>query len=277
MRTNTGQILYIPKIGQRADFQHPLMRGCVGWWPLTDGGGGIAKDLVSGNNGIQNGGVTWTDTELGRTASFDGTFNQRFNISTGYDFSTGTVAGWFYADSSTSSGVGLVGNGSAVNDYDWMAYLTTNGTSFRFYKKNSAGTAESTTGVTVSVNEWHQFVITKTGTSLEVYIDGVLLELLTLSDAAIRNTFNFKINAVWTQTSITGNIQNVRVWNCALSSSEALELYQNPWAGLSIPSETRYFYFPTTLPLSETIGTFKMRNLSFAPKSGGRTIIRKPS
>ena len=51
MRTNTGQILYIPKIGQRANLQHPLMKGCVAWWPLTDGGGTTATDIVGTNNG----------------------------------------------------------------------------------------------------------------------------------------------------------------------------------------------------------------------------------
>ena len=71
-------------------------------------------------------------------------------------------------------------------------------------------------------------------------------------------------------------MQNIRFWSRELTDSEVLELYTNPWSGLNIPSATRYFYFPPR-PLSETIGTFKMRNLSFTPKSGGRTIIRKPS
>ena len=71
--------------------------------------------------------------------------------------------------------------------------------------------------------------------------------------------------------------KNMRFFNRTLYQNEITELYTNPWVGLQpLTTSTRYFYFPPR-PLSETIGTFKMRNLSFTPKSGGRTIIRKPS
>jgi len=88
----------------------------------------------------------------------------------------------------------------------------------------------------------------------------------------------FQIGGTGSSTRpFAGNIQNMRFFNRTLYQNEITELYTNPWAGLQpLTTSTRYFYFPPR-PLSETIGTFKMRNLSFTPKSGGRTIIRKPS
>jgi len=72
---------------------------------------------------------------------------------------------------------------------------------------------------------------------------------------------------------LSGDYQNVRVYNRALSPTEILELYTNPWAGLSIPSETRYFFFsspsPTINPFSRIITSSTILNKS------GKTVIRR--
>ena len=102
MRTNTGQILYIPKIGQRANLQHPLMKGCVGWWPLTDGAGGIAKDIVGTNDGTLVD-LSWNNTEVGTNVEFPSIDGDQITTTlnvTGY--TDITVSGWLRNDGSSA-------------------------------------------------------------------------------------------------------------------------------------------------------------------------------
>lgn len=204
--------------------------GLVGFWPLTDGSGGVAVDLsTGGNDGTLTGG-SWATSAIGTALEYDGTIVENVSCSSGYDFSTGTVSFWVYADSTTTGGIGLVGNGSG-SDYDWMSYLTGNGTDLRFYKKNGSGASESSTTTTVAANQWNYVAMTKTGTSVVIYVNGVQSNTLTLVDSTIRNTLNFRINTVWSSASLVGLLQNVRVYNRALTATEVAELYSVPWTG----------------------------------------------
>jgi len=302
-----SQILYIPKIGQRANLQHPLMKGCVGWWPLNDGGGDIAKDLSgNGNDGTQSGGVSWASTAKGTAASFDGVddyFEANSNLSV-FESQVGTVSIWFKLDSAALDNPGdillSIADGSSTTNRMSVIAGRVGGS-----LPGSSIAATFLWGGTIYLlgcydngahfvfdDTWHHFAYVVGSASNAMYLDGVEVTQTYYAGFGTSTTGNCFCNPT---TSLDGarigarklsgsylsysqgNIQNTRVYNRALSPAEILELYTNPWAGLSMPSSTRYFYFPTTLPLSETIGTFKMRNLSFAPKSGGRTIIRKPS
>ena len=285
MRTNAGQgqILYIPKIGQRANLQHPLMKGCVGWWPLTDGGGGIAKDLARRNDGTLDTTVSFSNGELGNNAEFDPD-GLNDGITTTYSpngLSAISLSAWVRNDGGNTGDsfakIVASDHGAASGGFDWM--INKNNTSYTLYIAGTGNLSTASTTLPALGEWWHAAATWETGGNIKLYINGVEVTYSTQGSytGSLTTTNDVEIgdvsNAVrpW-----NGGIQNVRIWNRILSDSEVLELYTNPWSGLSIPSSTRYFYFPPR-PLSETIGTFKMRNLSFTPKSGGRTIIRKPS
>ena len=70
-----------------------------------------------------------------------------------------------------------------------------------------------------------------------------------------------------------GYLQNIRMWNRSLSSSEVLELYTNPWAGLSIPSETRYFFVPQLITASPKLFNIKGSSISMTSNTG-RVSVR---
>ena len=294
MRTNTGQILYIPRIGQRADFQHPLMKGCLGWWPLTDGAGGIAKDLVGGNNGVQAGGVTRIDTELGRASSFDGV-DGRLDVTNlgGHDpYTTATTLSmWCYLRSDVKEQYFFNKSNSAgtsVGFFGWITSATASGDlELKLYDTSSGLTVAKTFDglATQILDRWANIVFISAGpdftlaSNLDVYVDGVLQTATSARDGdgftseeasgvlsiAGRTTDNLR--------NIDADFHNVRFWNRALSSSEVLELYQNPWAGLSMPSETRYFFLssppPTINPFSRIITSSTILNTS------GKTVIRR--
>ena len=277
MRTNNGQILYIPKIGQRADFQHPLMKGCVDWWPLTDGGGGIAKDIVGTNDGTQSGGVTWADTELGRAASFDGVddylaFGTYSSFFPGPSI-TGSISTWFKW---FSGDVAMMGNQYTINERLYISVY--NGKwdiGFGDYLWNSNYTGTLVSAVS---GEWTHIVVSISSGVAKLYVNGS--ETITkTADTSVSLGGQFSAGIYYYDGGPDSNwrepfeLQNVRVYTTALSSNQVQQLYTNPWSGLSMPSATRYFFVPQLITASPKL--FSVSGSSVSMRSNvGRVSVR---
>ena len=115
------------------------------------------------------------------------------------------------------------------------------------------------------------FTCTYNGSVKKTYIDGVEAASASATGTIAAPAYDTDIlTAQGSGWSVEGRMQNVRAWNRGLSGSEVLELYTNPWAGLSIPSSTRYFFvsqpqqiFPPRMKLKTSINVSK----------GGRIVI----
>ena len=288
MRTNTGQILYIPKIGQRANLQHPLMKGCVGWWPLNDGAGTKAKDISgNGNDGTQSGGVSWVSTEKGTVASFDGT-DDRINVSgitTDFDSSDFSVSMW--VNLHRSSNYQYFWSRTGDSEFDYLFWISNDGF-LRYFSATSLTTQADWTlasynVVSSLVDQWSHFTVCVSGnkllsSSISVYKNGSLLTPYSQNDSSggtLRTgSGDFSIAGRASGSRyIEADIQNVRVYDRALSATEILELYTNPWAGLSIPSETRYFFVPQLITASPKLFNIKGSSISMTSNTG-RVSVR---
>ena len=267
MRSNTGQILYIPRIGQRANLQHPSMKGCVGWWPLTDGGGGITKDLVGSNDGTLDSGVTWETAELGTAAKFDGTNNAKITLgSEPVSGQTISISTWFYSESTNTSQAIYCSTPNAKN------YLVYNGNSqsvgWDQYPPGGGGGGSGNS--TALRGRWNHAVVTQDATTSKIYVNGELKTTFT-AEVYSSTATTFYIGYRRPGQVMAGSIQNLRVWSRVLSSSEVLELYINPWSGLSMPSATRYFFVPTQI---QQIFPPRMKlKTSINVGKGGRIVI----
>ena len=276
MRSNTGQILYIPRVGQRANLQHPLMRGCVGWWPLTDGGGGIAKDIsTGGNDGTHDVGLSHTATEIGNAVNFPGSGS--IDSSVTVLSQPMTISAWAYP---TTLPTNIYGKNIYTGQQSWGRVelniewqSSTGDVVAQLYSGTHLGSHAYLPGTTkINANEWVHLVGVYDGASSELYVNGVLDATGQLGSYTLSG--GFRIGALWNGGyNFLGNIQNVRIWDRALSSSEILQLYTNPWSGLSMPSETRYFFLsspsPTINPFSRIITSSTILNKS------GKTVIRR--
>ena len=276
MRTNNGQILYIPKIGQRANLQHPLMRGCVGWWPLTDGGGGIAKDLVRGNDGVLNSDVTWKSSSIGKVASFDDTLTSQITVPHDASYNAATtgkisVSAWVKVDATRGDHSVIVGKDDNSSNREWLITIPTNLSVFRLHLWNSSGTLSYFDTSSFSLGDWHFVCMTWDGSTLRGYLDGVADGSTSITSART-TTVGLRIGES-SNNKLNGLLQNIRVWNCSLSSSEILELYTNPWSSLSIPSSTRYFFVPQLITASPKL--FSISGSSVSMRSNvGRVSVR---
>ena len=266
MRTNNGQILYIPKIGQRADFQHPLMRGCVGWWPLTDGGGGIAKDIVGTNDGTLTNSPSWVSSSIGSAIKFTETNpNKNVSLTSTLLGTTHTISFWA---SQYYDGNVLGGDGGPTGG-DSKIYMSSSG-----LKYTADGWGGGTTSAPpVKAGRFHVCVV-RSSTTTDWYLDGVFFQQKSFTSS----TRQFELASIggadissW--NGYSGTVQNVRIWNRALSATEVLELYTNPWAGLSMPSATRYFFVPQLITASPKL--FSVSGSSVSMRSNvGRVSVR---
>jgi len=277
MRTNTGQILYIPRIGQRADFQHPLMKGCVGWWPLNDGGGDIANDILDINNGTIVNSSTYNMTERGLSLYQTGSNSQKVDITSGTRMNfvrDCTVSAWV----STTS-LGNYRKIAVLGDFSIGGFYLSIGPSaspvyMGIRTPIGYATAKSAAGDFLTTNTFTHLVGTYDGTNIRLYRDGIEDASNTHSGNMYDNSKPVTLGAYYNSNeSWPGYLQNIRMWNRSLSSSEVLELYTNPWAGLSIPSETRYFFVPQLITASPKLFNIKGSSISMTSNTG-RVSVR---
>jgi hypothetical protein len=214
----------------------------------------------NGNNGVING-ATFVPGVSRQALSFDGT-NDYIKIpdSTVNNMGAGTIAMWILPSETQDPGYSsfkLNGAffGKQVNDVDSMAVIgfddTTLPARISFRLANSGGTLVG--NVKVSPDVWHYIVVNWNGSYWNIYVDGIL-------DVGQAKTTTLPNYPSATLTSIgawggdgnsyfNGNIDEVRIYNDALSATEVKAEYDKPNSPSQIPE------FPTiVLPIAGVIG-----------------------
>lgn len=203
--------------------------GLVGMWsfngPDYDSSSTTAEVLdVSGNgNRGNNFSATLTQGKVGQALNFNGT-NSRVIIpdSNSLDATNVTVSAWFRADSWADGDR----NGVFIKGEAYYLTVDPNGKIHVYaYGKTSAGYHAS--NATLNINEWYHVALTIDDNGFKTYINGVLDNTVSTggsvsvsgADAAIGSEHN------GTGRFFNGKIDEVRVYNRALSAAEIKQLY----------------------------------------------------
>jgi hypothetical protein len=200
-----------------------LTSGLKGMWHFDEGTGASAYDASgNGNTGTLVSSPTWITGKFGKALSFRGT-SQKVTPATplGYSGYT-TVSLWYYRDDDYG---GTTGN--------WRTVL---GAASNIHPLILNGGASYTLGIWYSGfydfgwippnHEWHNLVIIyESGTSATLYVDGsfvsTVLPALDLSSTPILAIGNRGDDGdYW-----SGGVDEVRVYNRALSTAEITQLY----------------------------------------------------
>ena len=224
MRSNTGQILYIPRVGQRANLQHPLMKGCVGWWPLTDGGGSTATDIVGTNDGTLTNSPSWVFSSVGGAIRFtEANPNKNVSLTSTLLGTTHTISFWAsqYYDGN------LLGGDSGPTGADSKIYMSSSG-----LKYTADGWGGGTTSAPPVKSGMFHVCVVRNSTTTDWYIDGVFFQQTSFTSS----TRQFELASIggadissW--NGYSGTVQNVRIWTRALTADEVWSIYENPWLG----------------------------------------------
>lgn len=234
-----------PPPGTRRNFSHPLSQDLVGHWIMNEGNGVTVSDVSAyGNNGTRGTGATWTTGLRGHAIDFNNTTNGSITIADKSYYSATattpalTVSAWF-------SGVPLVANGMIVTKgtgggaFEWALRFPDTGTNIMFNTWDSAGTDYySVTGTTtLSSGVWYHGVgVVVHGVGASVYLNGRWEATDTTASSANMSDTTAAVvigkrgdNAAF----FDGLIDDVRIYNRALTDSDIAWLYAEPYADMA--------------------------------------------
>ena len=237
-----------PPLGARLNPSHPLAKGLVGCWLMNEGGGGKLFDLSGKNNTGTITNALWTSGKFGSCLSFDGnddyaqiTDNATLRFGTG-DFA---VSAWFNYAGVDSSGYSNIISKGRTGDAEWFMDVFTN--FVRFYAGNTM-VVGSSGATSVSTNTWYNVIATRNGSNGYIYLNGLLKATDTSSSVDLSTTKNIKIgvNTEVTDRDFNGKIDDVKIYNYALTPSQIKQLYTEPYCMFQKPLRRNINYTAIT-------------------------------
>jgi hypothetical protein len=204
--------------------------GLVGWWPFN---GNANDESGNGNNGIVNGATLTSDRNGNVNSAFDfNGSNSTINCSNPSIPQNGTFSISFWVNPSSVSGLQEFFH---QNVSPGAFYVGMNGGIMR------CGDYWQNTGVSINALQWQNFIIVRNYmTNVDIYLNGTLQTSLgsdiTLGGNAIDPLVfgkQYGSNAEF----YNGIIDDIGIWNRALTQQEITALYQAQVCSLSISSQ----------------------------------------
>jgi len=228
--------------------------GLVGYWKMDEGVGTTILDFSGNSNtatlGMGDSAPGWSTGKYGVGTSFDGS-NDYATIpsSTTWNFSDMTVSSWIYVTAGQNTGNTNIVRKDNVNEggtryiFALLSSSTSNNDkpNFGVYDNGISNNAKSPTALTTG---WHHIVGTRNaGTSIKLYVDGQLVDNVADPTSGVQGgTTNLTLGGVKNSVfplseKFTGKLDEVRIYNRALSPAEVKQLYE--WA----PGPKLYYNF----------------------------------
>ncbi len=229
----------------------------VGWWKFDEGSGSTAADSSgNGNDGTLNGPVEWVEGHDGSALSFNGPYNYVLvQDSPSLDMTDAiTIAAWINPSWTGNNRILQKSEGTGDNQYRLLKEW---GDNLRF-DVPGAGLLE-VTGNLPTYGEWTHLAATYDGSSIKIYYDAVVVGEMAASGDMATSTGTLCIGTKH-ETAPGGDeyhgiMDDVRIYNRALSQSEIKRLGGNPKASGPAP-EDRAIHENTWANLAWTMGAF---------------------
>src|SRR6266542_1224121 len=261
----------------------PAPPGLVGWWK----GDGNAVDTVGATNGALVGNTSFAPGVVGQAFSFDGD-NDSVIIGNpaALQLQNFTIEAWIKRANTNQASLDVRQDGS-IFGYGYGGYdfaLLDDGR----LTVGQVGISGGNSTTSIKDTDWHHVAVTKGASSVKFYVDGVS-EAAPPYDAGFYFTSSAQIGAsLWDgqqpTASFLGSIDEVSVYNRALSDSEVGSIFNASSAGKCSPvSQPRCVQSPSGLVswwkgdgnLTDTVGTANGTlegNAAFSPGLVGQAF-----
>lgn len=228
-------VLLIPFIGFCEIYQGgDVLNGLIAWWKMDEqfwnGAAGEVKDYYGSFNGTAVGGAITEIGKIQRAASLDG-IDDYINIGTSIDntistLSNATFTCWINKSKRGTDNKGIIGLGTSDKRQAWI-YVGNNfadGVSASFH--NSSGSIKS---VYVNggspVGKWMFISVVISDNLLSIYTNSVFCQSSAWDGYLNAGSDNNYIGRINSYSNFTGLIDDVRIYNHALSSNELSQIY----------------------------------------------------
>jgi len=205
----------------------------IGWWEMDDASGGTATDSSTyGNDGTLFGSVNWTDdAERGWCLDFAGSTTDYVAIPNESFFDlTGpmTAMAWIKSDYFDWRNLSTIIAKGTDNSGGWALQKAGRDNGISFFVGGVGLPWDGVKGADgVFDNQWHHVAGVYDGSKAYVYLDGVDTNSLDCSGSITTNDWDVYIglNADGMTRAWDGLIDDVRVYNYALTQSEVNDIY----------------------------------------------------
>ncbi|MEI6752622.1 MAG: LamG-like jellyroll fold domain-containing protein [Paludibacter sp.] len=222
-----------------------LTTGLVAYYPFN----GNANDASgNGNNGTVNGARLTTDRfgNVGKAYNFDGVSNYiKVPNSNSIDITTNQISmcAWVKISNGSYTNQILSKAQDVVNRKYGMYVGHNNETRLGFELKTSNGVTDIISE-NIPIEQWHYVTETYDGKNLLWYIDGVIIKTLAWTGDIVSTTTDLSIGCFsdLTRSFFKGNLDNIRIYNRALSSEEVSQLYNSEKPAPDIASGLVAYY-----------------------------------
>jgi hypothetical protein len=202
-------------------------QGLVGYWSFDEGSGTIAKDYSgNGNDGTIYGGATWTTGKVGSALSFDGV-NDYVNVPDATMLRIPgdiTIVFWMKKKLEATDWQRIVGKGnSAYRNYGVWEEA---GTGKKILFQQYGGGCNFFSNGTVELNQWYFIASVRQNLTVgKIFINDQITQASCSSGSTYTSSDPLTIGYAGFHTYFPGLIDEVRIYNRALSDSEIKALY----------------------------------------------------
>jgi hypothetical protein len=234
----TSLILVLNLVGMSA--AQDLTSGLVGWWKFDEGSGPVAHDSSGkGNDGTLNGPVKWTeDGKIGGALAFTGPYNFVLvpNAPSLNPTNAITIAAWINPSWTGNNRILQKSTEGSDNQY---RLLKEGGNNIRFHIPPAPNF--EVTGKLPPNGEWTHLAATYDGSMIRVYFNGTVVGQTAFSGKMDVSDGPLFIGSKWSQApagdEYNGIMDDVRIYNRALSASELQVLGGDPKAHAPFPAD----------------------------------------
>jgi len=208
--------------------------GLVAYWNFDEGTGTMAADSSgNGNHGTLVNGTSWSTGIKGNALSFDGVAgNVIISDSSSLGLSNSfTLSAWVFPTAAQNRFTAVMSKNSA-SDHTYFLYATSSnsycgGTGDPLAGANITATQQVICGQSgLPLNRWSHLVSSYDGSNLNLYVNGSLSQNVPASGAIDIATGPLQIGASYFGEYFQGSLDEVRVYNRALSPTEVHDVYQ---------------------------------------------------
>lgn len=245
-----------------------------GSWHLDEGSGTTAYDRSgNGNNGTLYNSPAWVDGKFGKALSFDGSNDYVTTPIISNTLTDFTMEAWVKASSVPSNRRIVMGSGWNYNDWYIGINLSSNtgapARKWLFWVASNSQIAYVAAPDEIVAGDWYYLVATYEGTTGKFYINGNYIGSFTFTRKTDTNPF--QIGRSYSGEYFNGLVDEVRVYNRALTSAEVSDLYQNyGYTTTNAPGQVFVRKYSAPEPAA-TVGNETVIRIKYVATNGSNT------